>query len=405
MGKVKHLKVSICVVTLLAMVLSIAFTFRLAEAAEKQLLVGSIHSMSGPASRWGVTCTRGTQCAVDFCNKKGGLKIGGDVYRVKLLNYDSGGTADGAVTAVHRLIFEDSVKYVIGVNKRQCGTALQSIAEKEKVITLAPYLLYSEDMKLPNFYSFSIWPDSSDVYIAWFTWLRKTHPELKKIAILTKDDNYAKGTVSSIKNLLKKRFSDFKIVYEEYYPVETADFYPYLARLKNIDFDYLDQGSGEPRAAGLMLKQAYELGFKTPIFNMATNYGENIVKLAGAEACENFIFASPPVPGAPGATKLMEELNKVNIAKYGEPPDGLNTAWFEGGWAFLKGIQKANSLDTKKIAKTMGADDFRWEGLFGIARFRGKKVIGQNRSISYSYCIYDIHNGKTRLRASMPPPK
>jgi len=373
-----------------------------AKAAEKQLLVGSVHSMSGTASRWGIICTRGTQGAVDTYNEKGGLKIGEDIYKVKLINYDSGGTPEGAVTAAHRLIFGDGVKYIIGINMRRCSTALQPVAEKEKVVAVGAYLLQSKDMAPPNYYSFSIWPDQGDIYVAWFSWLRKTHPTIKTLAILNKDDDYGRGAVQSMKKVLEN-YPDYKIVYEQYYPVETVDFYPYLAKIKMVDPSYIDIGCVETRASGLIVKQAYQLGLNKIIFNSCASYGEDLVKIAGAEACSNVLFSSAPIAGTPGATPRMENLNKLSLVKYNEPFDPLTAGWYDAAYATLTAIEKAQNLDTTKVVQVMGADNFRWDSIFGTAKFKGKKLIGQNRSISYAYCIYGIEKGKTVLKATVPP--
>ncbi|MEK7879376.1 MAG: ABC transporter substrate-binding protein, partial [candidate division NC10 bacterium] len=55
-----------------------------APAAEKLLEIGVLGPLSGGAASYGVELLRGAEMRADEINKAGGLKVGADVYKIKL---------------------------------------------------------------------------------------------------------------------------------------------------------------------------------------------------------------------------------------------------------------------------------------------------------------------------------
>src|SRR5438093_10874841 len=71
---------------------------------------------------------------VEEINKGGGLKVGSDVYRIKLVSYDHKALAADAATAANKLVFQDKVKYIIGNAVGATCNAVQTVTEPEKVL-------------------------------------------------------------------------------------------------------------------------------------------------------------------------------------------------------------------------------------------------------------------------------
>src|SRR5262249_20826842 len=85
-----------------------------ATAADKTLTIGVIGPLSGGAASYGVELLRGAEMKADEINKAGGLKVGADVYKIKLVSYDHKAQAAEAATATNKLVFQDKVKYIMG---------------------------------------------------------------------------------------------------------------------------------------------------------------------------------------------------------------------------------------------------------------------------------------------------
>ena len=88
---------SIATVALVALV--VAGSAMRGAAEDKTLTIGVLGPLSGGAASYGVELVRGAEMKADEINKAGGLKVGSDVYHIKLVSYDHkalGITARGA---------------------------------------------------------------------------------------------------------------------------------------------------------------------------------------------------------------------------------------------------------------------------------------------------------------------
>src|SRR5438128_11917135 len=106
----------------------------IASAAEKTLTIGLLGPLSGGAASYGVELARGAEMKVDEINKAGGLKLGGDSYKIKLISYDHKAIAADAATAANKLVFQDKVKFIIGNAVGATCNAVQTGTEPQKVL-------------------------------------------------------------------------------------------------------------------------------------------------------------------------------------------------------------------------------------------------------------------------------
>ncbi len=104
------------------------------QAEDKTLAIGLLGPLSGGAASYGVELLRGAELRVEEINKVGGLKVGTDVYRIKLVPYDHKAQAADTATATNKLIFQDKVKYIIGNAVGATCNAAQTITEPNKVM-------------------------------------------------------------------------------------------------------------------------------------------------------------------------------------------------------------------------------------------------------------------------------
>ena len=71
-----------------------AASIKVAHAAE-DLKIGAIGSLSGGGTAWGLALQRGFTLAIDEVNQAGGLKIGGQTYKPRLVMVDDQYSATG----------------------------------------------------------------------------------------------------------------------------------------------------------------------------------------------------------------------------------------------------------------------------------------------------------------------
>src|SRR5256885_2073151 len=128
-----RIRASIATIAVVALVAA-AGTRTPSAAEDKTLTIGVLGPLSGGAASYGVELVRGAEMKADEINKAGGLKVGGDVYKIKLVSYDHKALAADAATAANKLVFQDKVKYIIGNAVGATCNAVQTVTEPEKVL-------------------------------------------------------------------------------------------------------------------------------------------------------------------------------------------------------------------------------------------------------------------------------
>ncbi|RPJ63150.1 MAG: hypothetical protein EHM12_03020, partial [Dehalococcoidia bacterium] len=112
-GKFKILASIVFVMVLLA-VSACAAPAAQAPAESKVLKIGSVMPFTGPASYFGLAIRPVMQIYTDLINEDGGIKIGGDKYKVELYFADGDGINPSSdASAARSLIYSDSVKAIV----------------------------------------------------------------------------------------------------------------------------------------------------------------------------------------------------------------------------------------------------------------------------------------------------
>lgn len=97
------------------MILSVAligFVTAAPASAARTVKVGFVYIMSGPFSAYGQFAKQGAELAVDEINSKGGIKG----HKVKAYFEDSTGKPDVAIRAIRKLVYQDKVDILIGLD-------------------------------------------------------------------------------------------------------------------------------------------------------------------------------------------------------------------------------------------------------------------------------------------------
>ena len=57
-------------------------------AAQKVLKVGSFNPLTGPGAFWGTTAKKALDLSAENWNKRGGVTVKGQKYKIKVIHYD-----------------------------------------------------------------------------------------------------------------------------------------------------------------------------------------------------------------------------------------------------------------------------------------------------------------------------
>ena len=359
------------------------------QAEDKTLPIGLLGPLSGGAASYGVELLRGAELRVEEINKAGGLKVGADTYRIKLVPYDHKAQAADTATATNKLIFQDKVKYIIGNAVGATCNAAQTITEPNKV--MFSFVCWGTNNLAPEKpYSFRSMLSQWELAEPFYRWVKENHPKIKRVAAISPNDTSGKDTNTAVVKALKAL--GFEVAADEYYERGTKDFYPVLTKILAQKPDMLDVAAAPPGEAGLILKQAMELGFKGAKGWTAGINPFTIISVAGPEAAEG--VWSPANINVKGdhVSAAVRKFGETYEKRYGEVPGAIAVANYAAFDVFTQAMQKAGSVDTDKVLAVLTKEQF--QTVWGPLALGGKETYGIDRQFLYPLVISEVRGGK-----------
>ncbi len=123
-------------------------------------------------------------------NKKGGIKVGNDRYKVEIIFYDDKSDPQTGAKLTEKLITEDKVKFILGPYGSGITLATSAIGEKYKVLTVACQAnavnIYERGFK----YIISILPPATYYLRPVVDLSQKLKPQAKTAAVIWADDAF-----------------------------------------------------------------------------------------------------------------------------------------------------------------------------------------------------------------------
>jgi branched-chain amino acid transport system substrate-binding protein len=366
--------------------------------AQEELKIGGIGPLSGGGTAWGLAVQRGVEMAIDEVNKAGGLKVGEKTFQPKLIMYDDQYTAAGGRTAAERLINLDGVKFIIGPIGSPSALAVVPITNQAKVIVLSNGYareILKNDSGSP--YNFRAMNSNIEFGPAMVKWLREHHPELKKVAIIVPNDATGQAILPTLGGTYKENGYE---VWSETYERGTKEFMPLLTRMLAQNVDLLDLNSNAPGEAGLLLKQARQVGYKKMIWQVGGPSVDEIVSIAGPLA-NGFLSYDVFDFNDPSAKAFVEAYR----AKWSGVINAQTPGWYNATKILFKAMQEAGSLDTDKVRDSLVKIEGYDAGIYGPVSWGGKSDYGVAHQLLNKFWITEVKDGAPHALTVLKPDK
>lgn len=365
--------------------------FALQASAQETLKIGAVVTLSGAGAAWGQAMKNAAELAADKVNAAGGLEVAGKKYKVQIIPYDDKYQAGEAVTVTNRLVFEDKVKYMIGPTGSAPTLAAQPITEKNQVITST---LGFTDKALSADKPFSFRPVNTTMEFAeqQIAWLVK-NLNIKKAGALFPNDESGQVIARDLEQAYVKAGS--AMVAKEFFERDRVDFVPLLTRMLARGIDAIELDGNSPATAGLIAKQARELGFKGKIVRTGGPATAEIIGVAGKEASEGMMVYAVLDPSNASTKAYLD----AYAAKYKTAVNGFSPAYYDFTNMLFEAMRRAGTVtDSQKVATELGnLKDF--DGALGKLSWTGKARYGSNHQLAVPFYIAEIKNGAEVIRA------
>ncbi|MEO8714161.1 MAG: ABC transporter substrate-binding protein [Acetobacteraceae bacterium] len=374
-----------------------ASTITAARAAE-DLKIGAIGSLSGGGTAWGLALQRGVQLAIEKVNDAGGLKIGNDTYKPRLVMVDDQYAATGGRTAAERLINLEKVKYIIGPIGSPPSLGAVSVTNAAKVLMLSdgfnPNILKNDAHAAYNFRVMNTNVEFGPSMIKWF---REHYPQVKKVALVGTNDATGQSVLPALAKVYAANGFDTWI---EMFDRGTQEFTPLMTRMIAQNVDALDLNSNSPGDAGLLLKQARQTGFKGKIWQIGGPSVDEIVQVGGPLA-EGFLSLEVFNPDDPAFQKFIAAYH----AKWSGVMNGQAPLWNNAAEMLFEALRRAGSLDVDKVRDAVEHLEGYNPGLYGPVVWGGMAEYGVNHQQLLPFWIAEVKNGKETIVDTVTPRK
>ena len=366
---------------------TICTTLFAGDPSEKVVRFGAPLPLTGPLSPEGKKAKDGYDLWAEVANKAGGIKVGDARYRVEIVYYDYQTNTPRAVQLAEKLVTDDKVNFLFSPFGSGAAKAASAVSEKYGIPTIAPTAsseaVYNQGYK----YLFGIYTPNPTITDPMSQIVKDKLPNAKKVAILARNDLFPLAMAKCAEDSAKAR--GFDVVFFEQYAIGTMDHASALTQIRAAKPDWIVT-TGYINDNILIRQQMRDLGVSAQVVTMLVGpYAKEFVDATGPYA-ENITSASwwHPAVRYTGEDVFGSTVNynKLFHEKFGTEPEYGHGSHSAAGAIFQVAIERAASLDPKKVRDTLANMD--------VMTFWGPVKFGPNGQIvSLKPPVFQIQEG------------
>ena len=331
------------VMTVLAAVMSLVFSFGLAgTAGAEEIKIGFHAPLTGPLAGVGKDAREGAELAVKLINEAGGISG----KKINLIIYDDRMKTTEAITLARKFKGQDKVVAVVSGSLSGMTRAAAPVYQAQKLPYVAAYATHPSIAPAGNY----VFQNSINAVVQGkaAAHLIAKILKAKKVAVMAVDIEYGRTLAKAFKEEGKKL--GLEVVSEHVYPIREKDFRPILAKIKGGNQDVI-YTTGYPVDATRTIKQAAELGVKTPIVGTETlDHPDIIFPLAG-KAAEG-ILATTAINRDDKRPEVQTFLKRYN-KEWKRPASMVAASAYDAVVILADAVKRAGSNDAEAIVKAL----------------------------------------------------
>ncbi|MEK6690918.1 MAG: branched-chain amino acid ABC transporter substrate-binding protein [Nitrospirota bacterium] len=317
--------------------------------------LGVAGPMTGDQAKMGTDFRNGVDLAVAEWNEKGGV-LG---KKIAMVVSDDQHDPKQAVSVANKMVNEGTVG-VIGHFNSSCSIPASEVYNRAGIPMITPASTNPQltERGFDNIFRVCGRDDQQGAVAADFVTNRL---RLKKIAILHDKTTYGQGLANEFKKALGNKV---EVVHYGGIIQGDKDFKAVLTVVKEKKPELIFFGGIYPEAA-LLVKQAKELGIKTPFMSGDGVIDPKFIEIAGPSAEGTYLTFSPDPVKIPTAKVFLDSYHK----KYGDHGPYSIYA-YDAANIMLTAIKDVKSTEGKKITEKLHTLEFN--GALGTIKFDKK---------------------------------
>lgn len=368
---------------------SIAVMVAGAPGASSQIIIGSVLSITGPASFLGYPEKRTLEMYVDDINAKGGLN--GE--KLQLIGYDDGGDTNKARTLATRLVEQDGVNAVVGGTTTGSSLAMITVFEQAQIpfISLAGAVQIVEPVRK---WVFKSAPTDKMACERIFGDLKQRR--LSTISIIYGTDEFGKSMRDQCVAMASKW--GITVADEESYGPRDSDVIPQLTRIRNHAEVQAVVNTGFGQAPVIVTRDYRQLNISLPLYESHGVASKQYIELAGPAADgvrlpAGALLVADKLDDKDPQKPIVLAYSRAFQQKTGQAVSTFGGYAYDGLMILVQAMQRASNADKAKvrneIEKTKG-----YIGTAGIVNMSPTDHLGLDPS---AFRMLEIKNGDWSL--------
>ncbi|MDF7638361.1 ABC transporter substrate-binding protein [Lactobacillus sp. ESL0791] len=314
---------------------------------DKTVKIGMNMELSGATAGYGNAEKNGIDLAVSEINQAGGINVNGHKKKIKLITRDNKSSNTTSASVAAQLVNKDKVAVVVGPATTNAATAEIPNVTKASVVGLSPsatdpnYTLQKNGKVQPFVFRACFQDNFQGTSAAKFA---DDTLHAKRVAIYADNSSdYGTGLAKAFKKTFKG-----KVVDMQNYSAGDKDFNAVLTsfKAKKVDAIYV---AGYYTEAGLIVKQARQMGIKVPILGGDGMADPKFVQIAGQSAT-NIYYTTPFSNSAATKNPVALKFMKAYKARYNEAAPTFSALAYDAVYMVKAAIESEKSDDSVKIA-------------------------------------------------------
>jgi len=306
--------------------------------------VGEFASLTGKEATFGQMSHHGTELAIDELNARGGV-LG---KKLKLVTEDNQSKQGESKTIARKLISRDDVIALLG--EVASGRSLEAapVCQEDKIPQISPSSTNPKVTEIGDYIFRICFTDSQQGRI--LAQFGQRTLQSKRVAVLIDAGTaYSVGLADYFKDAFTQ--GGGTIALEEKYTSGDKDFRAQLTAIKAAQPDALFV-PGYYTEAGLIARQARELGLDMPIFGGDGWESPQLVTIGG-DAMEGAYYSThfSPEEKRPDVEKFVHDFQ----ARYGALPDAMAALGYDSAMILADAVKRAGTTAGPKVRDALAA--------------------------------------------------
>lgn len=314
--------------------------------AQQTVKIGSVLSVTGPASFLGEPEDKTLRMYVNKINAAGG--VAGK--KIELVIYDDGGDANKARTFATRLIEDDKVVAMVGGSTTGTTMAMIPVFEEAQVpfISLAGAIEVVDPVR-----KFVFKTPHTDKMACEKIFENLKQRNLTKIAMISGTDGF--GASMRAQCVKVAPTYGVQILAEETYGPRDSDMTAQLTKIKNVAGVQAVVNPGFGQGPAIVTRNYAQLGMSAiPLYQSHGVASKSFIELAGPAAegvrlPASALLVGDKLPDGDPQKKVVVDYKQTFEATAKQPVSTFGGHAYDGLYIMVEAMKRANSTDAKKV--------------------------------------------------------